>query len=95
METVEVEVEVDIDEFETDELIEELMYRINSKRKRDYKELKALKSSLLEIIFDGISLNNFNFDDISMVDLIKLELFLNNINKISIDKLDELIGTNI
>lgn len=75
MSKIAVDIEVDIDQFDTDDLVEELTNR-NDFDKSDLKKLKNI-----------ISENSGEFDNIkieSLTDKMKLELVINNFHKKSL-----------
>lgn len=77
MATVTVEAEVDIDEFDTDDILRELQYRIKHHSKITRFEIEKVKSICAEII--GHLGEESSMD--SLMDTMKLELFMQGKDK--------------
>lgn len=76
-----IEVEVNLDEFDLDELLEEVEDRC-SHSERNKKEVIEFCRDLLN---EPLSYS------ISMVDQMKIDLLLNNLNKITLNDLENLL----
>ena len=77
-----VEVEIDLDEFDTDELLDELECRTN---KDDILLINDFCEYHLKIE------PNKRKRSISLLDQMKIDLLLNNINKITLNDLENLL----
>lgn len=80
-----IEIEVDLDKFDTDELFQELDERI---RKMKPEQLKKFRRMVSENQSDGI------FEPKTMVESMKIELFKKNINKKTLQELEVFYGSN-
>lgn len=81
-----VEVEVDLSDFDLDEILEEMDTRYNSFRRKKENREKIKKFFIDAEIFEQKSQSN-----ISLVDKMKIDFLMNNLNKISINNLESLI----
>jgi len=78
-----VTVDVSLDDFDLDELLEEVEDRYNYKSGRDKEEIEEWAKDLFEIERFDIKL--------SMLDQMKIDLLMQNINKITLNDLEKLI----
>ena len=78
-----VTVDVSLDDFDLDELLEEIEDRYNYKSGRDKEEIEEWVKDLFEIERFDIKL--------SMLDQMKIDLLMQNINKITLNDLEKLI----
>ena len=77
---IEVEVEVGLDEFKLDELLEEIEERYYLQKNK-----KVIEDFFIELTQAPKNQN------ISMLDQMKIDLFLNNLNKITLNDLEKLL----
>lgn len=84
MATVTVDVDVDLDEFDLDELLEEIEFRYNSKSKRNKKEIEDWANDL----FKTQSFINIR---LSLLDQMKIDFLMHNLDKITLNNLENLI----
>jgi hypothetical protein len=75
-----IEVEVNLDEFDLDELLEEIEDRSSHSKKN--------REEILEFCKEFLNAPNTN---ISMLDQMKIELLLNNLNKVTLNDLENLL----
>jgi hypothetical protein len=78
-----VTVDVSLDDFDLDELLEEIEDRYNYKSGRDKEEIEEWAKDLFEIERFDVKL--------SMVDQMKIDFLMKNINKINLEDLEKLI----
>lgn len=78
-----VTVDVSLDDFDLYELLEEIEDRYNYKSGRDKEEIEEWVKDLFEIERFDIKL--------SMLDQMKIDLLMQNINKITLNDLEKLI----
>jgi hypothetical protein len=78
-----VTVDVSLDDFDLDELLEEIEDRYNYKNGRDKEEIEEWAKDLFEI-------ERFDMK-LSLLDQMKIELLMQNINKITLNDLEKLI----
>jgi len=78
-----VTVDVSLDEFDLDELLEEIEDRYNYKKSRDKEQIEEWAKDLFEIERFDINL--------SMLDQMKIDFLMQNINKITLNDLEKLI----
>jgi hypothetical protein len=78
-----VTVDVSLDEFDLDELLEEIEDRYNYKKSRDKEEIEEWAKDLFEIERFDVQL--------SLLDQMKIDLLMQNINKITLNDLEKLI----
>jgi hypothetical protein len=78
-----VTVDVSLDDFDLDELLEEIEDRYNYKKGRDKEEIEEWAKDLFEI-------ERFDMK-LSLLDQMKIELLMQNINKITLNDLEKLI----
>jgi hypothetical protein len=78
-----ITVDVSLDDFDLDELLEEIEDRYNYKKSRDKLEIEEWAKDLFEI-------ERFDFR-LSMLDQMKIDLLMQNINKITLNDLEKLI----
>jgi len=76
MATITTEVEVDIEEFNTQEILQELKYRIKNNRIQKYEEDEVIK-----ICREIIENSSLRIPKLSMIDVMKLELFYEGMDK--------------
>ena len=76
-----VNIDVDLVDFDLDEILDELKYRYKSGDKKDK-----------QVINDFIKIMKMPLDKISILDKIKIDLFTQNLNKISLDDLEKIIN---
>jgi hypothetical protein len=78
-----VTVDVSLDDFDLDELLEEIEDRYNYKKSRDKEQIEEWAKDLFEIERFDINL--------SMLDQMKIDFLMQNINKITLNDLEKLI----
>jgi hypothetical protein len=78
-----ITVDVSLDDFDLDELLEEIEDRYNYTKSRDKVEIEEWAKDLFEIERFDIKL--------SMLDQMKIDLLMQNINKITLNDLEKLI----
>jgi len=81
--TVDVSLDVSLDDFDLDELLEEIEDRYNYKNSRDKEQIEEWAKDLFEIERFDVRL--------SMLDQMKIDLLMQNINKITLNDLEKLI----
>lgn len=83
---VTVEVDVEMDEFDLDEILDELEDRWNCRRKK-----KENREQITEFFNDLVLCDVVVAKNMSIVDSIKVDFIKNNLDKISINDLENLI----
>lgn len=83
---VTVEVDVEMDEFDLDEILDELENRWNCRRKK-----KENREQITEFFNDLVLCDVVVAKNMSIVDSIKVDFIKNNLDKISINDLENLI----
>lgn len=78
-----ITVDVSLDDFDLDELLEEIEDRYNYTKSRDKVEIEEWAKDLFEIERFDVKL--------SMLDQMKIDLLMQNINKITLNDLEKLI----
>lgn len=78
-----ITVDVSLDDFDLDELLDEIEDRYNYESGRDKEEIEEWAKDLFEIERFDIKL--------SMLDQMKIDLLMQNINKITLNDLEKLI----
>jgi hypothetical protein len=78
-----ITVDVSLDDFDLDELLEEIEDRYNYTKSRDKVQIEEWAKDLFDI-------ERFDFR-LSMLDQMKIDLLMQNINKITLNDLEKLI----
>jgi hypothetical protein len=78
-----VTVDVSLDDFDLDELLEEVEDRYNYKKSRDKEQIEEWAKDLFEIERFDVQL--------SMLDQMKIDLLMRNLDKITLNDLEKLI----
>ena len=84
MATVTVDVDINLDEFDLDELLEEIEDRYNSKSKRNKKEIEDWANDVFKI-------ESFTNIRLSLLDQMKIDFLMHNLDKITLNNLENLI----
>jgi hypothetical protein len=84
MATVTVDVDIDLDEFDLDDLLEEIEDRYNSKSKKNKKEIEDWANDVFKIEF-------FTNIRLSLLDQMKVDFLMHNLDKITLNDLENLI----
>ena len=84
-----ISVDVDLDDFELDEILDELEDRYNSyyRKEKNQKEINAfIKRMKIDCEEEGSNKN------MSIIDNIKVDFLLNNLNKITLNDLENIVN---
>jgi hypothetical protein len=86
-----ITVDVDLDDFDLDELLEEVEDRYNRyKRNLDKKYYSECKNQIDNWAIDLLSIEK-NTRALSILDQMKIDLLMQNLNKITLNDLEKLI----
>ena len=88
MANITVDVDIDLDEFELHELLDELENRCDSAR---YRASKDNRKEIIDFIRDMELFKKTSTRKISLVDSMKMDFLANNLSKISINDLENLL----
>jgi hypothetical protein len=80
-----IEIDVDLDEFSLSEILEELEDRYNCKHKKDKAAIDEWIKDLID--YDIIT----SHANTTLLDKMKIEFFMNNIGKINLSDLENLV----
>ena len=83
-----ISVDVDLDDFELDEILDELEYRYNSYRNKE-KNQKIINEFIKRMKIDCEKEGGYK--NVSIIDNIKIDFLLNNLNKITLNDLENSI----
>jgi hypothetical protein len=83
-----ISVDVDLDDFELDEILDELEDRYNSYRNKE-KNQKIINEFIKRMKIDCEEEGKYK--NMSIIDNIKIDFLLNNLNKITLNDLENLI----
>jgi hypothetical protein len=83
-----ISVDVDLDDFELDEILDELEDRYNSYRNKE-KNQKIINEFIKRMKIDCEEEGGYK--NMSIIDNIKIDFLLNNLNKITLNDLENLI----
>jgi|LakMenEpi03Aug12_release.lakeMendotaPanAssembly.Ray.scaffolds.fasta_scaffold690555_2 hypothetical protein len=84
-----ISVDVDLDDFELDEILDELEDRYNSyyRKEKNQKEINAfIKRMKIDCEEEGSNKN------MSIIDNIKVDFLLNNLHKITLNDLEKIVN---
>jgi hypothetical protein len=84
-----ISVDVDLEDFELDEILDELEERYNSyyRKEKNQKEINAfIKRMKIDCEEEGSNKN------MSIIDNIKVDFLLNNLNKITLNDLENIVN---
>jgi hypothetical protein len=84
MATIRVDVDIDLDEFDLDDLLEEIEDRYNSKSKKNKKEIEDWANDVFKI-------ESFTNIRLSLLDQMKIDFLMHNLDKITLNNLENLI----
>ena len=88
---VEVEVDVEIEEFDTDELLEEIEKRYNKKGGTGKAEREIIDAYISKMKIEYKGFPDLNVNKLSLLDKMKIDFVLNHLNQIKLDDLERLI----
>jgi len=80
-------IEVDIDQFNDEEILEELKARISDRKRKTNVQRLELRNKIKDILNIDLECER----KYSLLDTMKLDLFLKNIEKVSLDDLEKLV----
>jgi hypothetical protein len=82
-----ISIDIDLSDFDLDEILEELEDRYNSSYRRQSNQ-KEINEFIKKMKIDSNEMDNLN---LSIIDKIKIDFLMNNLNKITINNLEKLI----
>ena len=91
MASVSVDVDIELDEFELDELLDEVESRYSSYG-ADKEDKKMIEEFINDFRFDFGQQKNPETKNLSLLDQMKIDLLISNISKIKLNDLESLIS---
>jgi hypothetical protein len=83
-----ISVDVDLSDFDLDEILDELEYRYNSKWKDKEKNQKQINEFIKRMKIDC---EDEGCNNLSLLDKMKIDFVINNLDKIKLNDLENLI----